>query len=105
MKCKLLSVVAALAISGCASPQTTMPETAGGAKPEIHIGMTKEDVLKALGHKPKTIQTGPSGEVWHYDNVELAMIPFNFGFRPEFKNYTFNSAGVLIDFSTVQPTK
>jgi hypothetical protein len=90
-------------VSACAS-NNEMPAPAGQAA-SIHLGMTKEEVLKALGHKPKTIMTGPKGETWHYDNVELAAIPFNFGFRPEFKNYVFNTDGILIDFNATQPAK
>lgn len=81
-----------------------MPEPADKTNP-VHLGMTKQEVLIALGHKPKSIMVNPRGEVWHYDNVELAMIPFNFGFRPEFKNYSFDNNGILVDFNTEQPTK
>jgi hypothetical protein len=88
---------------GCSSDQK-MPETAGKPNP-VHVGMTKEEVLKTLGQKPKRIQTSPNGETWHYDNVELALIPFNFGFKPEFKNYIFDTNGILIDFNVSQPTK
>jgi hypothetical protein len=102
---KLLSLMAALLLTcGCAS-ENKMPEPASGKADSVHLGMTKAEVLKALGHKPKSIVTTPRGEVWHYDNVELAMIPFNFGFRPEFKNFTFDNSGILIDFSSTQPTK
>jgi hypothetical protein len=96
------TTLAALITGGCASDQK-MPEAANNTP--VHLGMTKEEVLKALGHKPKSIQTSPRGEVWHYDNVELAAIPFNFGFRPEFKNYMFDNNGILVDFNATQPTK
>jgi len=99
----LAAMLAGLAGVGCASDQK-MPEAAGNNIP-VHVGMTKEEVLKALGKKPKSIQNSPRGEVWHYDNVELALIPFNFGFHPEFKNYIFDNNGVLVDFNTTQPTK
>jgi len=99
----LTAALIAFVTAGCAS-NNSLPEPA--AKPDpIHLGMTKEEVLKALGHKPKTIQTSPRGELWHYDNVELAAIPFNFGFRPEFKNYIFDEKGILIDFNTTQPAR
>jgi hypothetical protein len=99
----IATTLAALMTVGCASDQK-MPEAAGNNIP-VHVGMTKEEVLKALGHKPKSIRTSPRGEVWHYDNVELAAIPFNFGFHPEFKNYIFDNNGILIDFNATQPTK
>jgi hypothetical protein len=101
---KFLSFIVALLLCGCAT-NNTMPEPASGKSDNIHLGMTKAEVLQSLGHKPKSIVTTPRGEVWHYDNVELAMIPFNFGFRPEFKNFTFDNNGILIDFSSTQPTK
>lgn len=101
---KILTLTLALLICGCASDQS-MPQTAGNAD-AVKLGMTKQEVLKALGgHKPNTIQTSPRGEVWSYNNAALAAIPFNFGFRPEFKNYTFDTNGILIDYSTIKPTK
>ncbi len=100
---KLFVLMATLIMVGCASDPKTVQ--GAGKVEDVKLGMTKDEVLKAMGHKPKRVEITPKGEVWHYDNVELAMIPFNFGFRPEFKNYTFNSAGVLVDYSISQPTK
>jgi hypothetical protein len=101
---KLSALILTLAICGCASDQS-MPQTAGNPD-TVKLGMTKAEVLKALdGHKPNNIQTSPRSEVWNYNNAALAYIPFNFGFRPEFKSYTFDTNGVLIDFSTTKPTK
>lgn len=81
-----------------------MPQPSGHSD-QVHVGMTEAEVLKALGHKPRSIEQTPNGEVWHYDNRELAMIPFNFGFRPEFKNFVFDKNGILVDYSINQPTK
>ncbi len=102
MKKLTLATIAAFMV-GCASDQK-MPETVGKTT-AVHVGMNKEEVLKALGQKPKRIESSPNGEVWHYDNMELALIRFNFGFRPEFKNYIFDNNGVLVDFNVSQPTK
>jgi hypothetical protein len=100
---KIFILAVTLAMVGCASDKS-MPETAG-KKEAVKVGMTKDQVLAAMGHKPKRIEITPRGEVWHYDNVELAAIPFNFGFRPEFKNYICDANGILIDYSISQPTK
>jgi hypothetical protein len=93
-----------LLICGCSTDQPSAPQPAGHVD-QVHVGMTKDEVLKALGHKPKTVEQTPDGEVWHYDNTELAMIPFNFGFRPEFKSFVFNRDGVLVDYHITQPTR
>jgi len=106
---KILKIHAAKAVlpllmialmAGCASDQPPVP---GGKGTPIHLGMTKDEVLKSLNHQPKSIQITPRGEVWHYDNVELALIPFNFGFRPEFKDFVFDNKGILVDFNIRQP--
>jgi hypothetical protein len=101
---KTLTLTLVFLICGCASDQS-MPQTTGNAD-AVKLGMTEPEVLKALGgHKPNTIQTSPRGEIWFYNNAALAAIPFNFGFRPEFKNYSFDTNGILIDYTTTKPTK
>lgn len=90
---------------GCASDHKALPEAAGNPD-AVHLGMNKTEVLQALGgHRPNSISQTPRGEIWNYNNVALAAIPFNFGFHPEFKTYTFDTNGVLIDFNTTKPTK
>jgi hypothetical protein len=100
---KFVIILVAFVLVGCASDQK-MPEGAGKPNP-VHLGMTKDEVLKVLGQKPKRIEMSPNGETWHYDNTELALIPFNFGFRPEFKNYMFDTNGILVNFNVSEPTK
>ena len=95
----ITSLFLALFLVGCASNPPPPP----APKESIHVGMTKAEVLKVLGHEPKRIYSSPGGEVWHYDNAELALIPFNFGFRPEFMDYTFDASGILLDFRTSVP--
>ena len=96
--------MAILLAIGCASDRDRLPEPAG-QKTTVRVGMTREEVLKVLGHKPKRIDMTPRGEIWHYDNTELAMIPFNFGFQPEFKDFYFDHNGVLVDYRTTQPAR
>lgn len=92
-----------IAAAGCASNgvKETKPASAEKPykdKPEPTLGMSKEDVQKVWG-KPKRVTGTPSGELWQYDDVELALIPFNFGFKPHFYRFTFDTSGKLVDYA------
>lgn len=87
----------ALLLFGCASTPK-QPEKPYKDKPEPVLGMSMDEIQKAWG-KPKRVNATPAGEVWQYDDTELAFIPFNFGFKPHFYLFTFDKSGKLIDYS------
>ena len=104
---KFLAILAstALLLGGCASDGAGKPASEQSGKPlppekrpTPEVGMTKHQIRGAWG-KPKRVRQTEEGEEWQYDNVELAMIPFNFGFRPEFHIFVFGRDGLLKHFS------
>lgn len=97
---KKLIAVAALAatLCGCATTPKETTEKPYKDKPEPVLGMSEEEIQKVWG-KPKRVNATPGGETWQYDDTELAMIPFNFGFKPHFYLFTFNKDGKLVDYS------
>lgn len=90
----LLSVIGlALLLCACAAP---VPSTHDRVKP--FVGMTKKEVEANYG-KPGRITFNEQGETWIYDNLALAAIPFNFGFRPKFHTFVFSPLGRLEKFN------
>ncbi|MEO5802779.1 MAG: hypothetical protein ABIR24_04555 [Verrucomicrobiota bacterium] len=98
------TLFAAVLLIGCASPQPQSVRPAGKVE-ALRVGMSKEEVLAAFGHKPKHISQTARGESWYYDNSELAMIPFNLGFRLETKQLFFGPDGRLTDWNLSQPAR
>jgi hypothetical protein len=94
---KLLTVLTIVLLSGCAS-NSNQGERPNKGKPEPVLGMSKEEIQKSWG-KPKRVTITPGGETWQYDDAELALIPFNFGFRPQFFLFTFDKDGKLVDYA------
>lgn len=91
-------------LTGCAT--TNEKQTTDGAnrfdgRPEPTLGMTKPELEKVWG-KPKNVTVTPGGELWQYNNMELAYIPFNFGFKPNFYTFSFNKEGKLVDYSVTK---
>jgi hypothetical protein len=80
-------------------PNTTHPSKPlpPEQRPKPTLGMTKDEIRAQYG-QPKRITQTPKGEMWHYNNSELAAIPFNFGFKLKWHQFTFDEQGKLIDF-------
>lgn len=98
---KLLALTAIIVtLCGCASTPKEA-EKPYKDKPEPVLGMSKEEIQKTWG-KPKRVSATPAGETWQYDDVELAMIPFNFGFKPHYFSFTFDKEGKLVDYSVTK---
>ena len=105
MKHLIILVTIGLLLGGCAGNNAgNAPSQQSGKplppekRPTPEVGMTKDQIRGAWG-KPKRVRQTEAGEEWEYDNVELAMIPFNFGFRPEFHTFVFGQDGLLKHFS------
>jgi hypothetical protein len=93
MKILIPILVSVILVVGCAS---NSPPPA--VKTQPHVGMTKEEVLKNYGQPGHIIRTD-EGEMWQYDNLMMAAIPFNFGFKPKFHRFSFDKDGLVTKFS------
>jgi hypothetical protein len=107
MRSLFASLLAALVFVGCATTENQSsdpkPKAKAGEKPykdkpEPKLGMSKDEIQQIWG-KPKRVNGTPNGETWQYDDTELALIPFNFGFKPRFYIFTFDKEGKLVDYS------
>jgi len=95
---------ATLLLGGCATDQTGTSAEAQRAtparpenRPKPQIGMTKDQIRATYGN-PKKVSHTDEGELWLYDNRELAMIPFNFGFTYKTHTFVFGADGLLKRF-------
>lgn len=93
MRSIIFTLGLALLLSACATP---VPGPESRVKP--YVGMKKAEVETNFG-KPGRITFNEQGETWIYDNLALAAIPFNFGFRPKFHTFTFDPLGKLKAFN------
>ncbi len=91
------AILLALLLVGCATDSKQSQPTIDPSKKPV-VGMSKDQVL-AMHGKPKRVTLTAQGEVWRYDNYELMMIPFNFGFRPKVHEFVFGADGKLASFS------
>lgn len=60
--------------------------------------MSREQIRESFG-KPKHVTVNDRGEVWEYNNHELMLIPFNFGWTPRQHIFIFDADGKLVEFT------
>ena len=97
MRC-IITVCVWLVAFGCASSRD--PNAPPQRKPrdiKLEVGMTRDDVREKYGD-PLAITQTSNGEQWYYDNRGQALIPFNFGYRYQFRSFLFGQDGRLIAF-------
>ena len=102
----LLLIIAPLALMGCGSTETgtsaTSRQTAsasGDATPQIHVGMTKSQVIRAWGEPSGKDVTG-HGEIWVWGGQNWKrMIPYAGPFmKVQTSKVLFGSNGLVKDF-------
>jgi len=64
---------------------------------KLEVGMTRDEVREKYGNPGAITQTS-NGEQWYYDNRGEAFIPFNFGYRYQFRSFLFDKDGRLMAF-------
>lgn len=82
---------------GCATRDPSAPPRREPRDIKLEVGMTKDDVREKYG-EPGSITQTSNGEQWYYDNRGLAFIPFNFGYRYQFRSFLFDEHGRLKAF-------
>lgn len=97
---KLFSLLSLLLVVGCATEahKQRVERREMLAKTGPQVGMPKSDI-KLLYGDPRGILQTESGETWHYDNIGMLFIPFNFGYRLKMSNFEFDREGRLKKYS------
>ena len=93
----LVTVCLFIFVFGCASRDPNAPRPRHPRDIKLEVGMTKDDVREKYGDPGAITQTS-HGEQWYYDNRGQAFIPFNFGYRYQFRSFLFDTDGRLKAF-------
>jgi hypothetical protein len=97
MKLKtVLVLITSIVLVSCESPGHRQLRADRRHGPEV--GMAKEEITRLYGG-PNQITATDTGEVWHYNNIGRAFIPFNFGWRLQTKQFLFDKEGRLKTYS------
>ena len=104
----LLVSAALLGFSGCASDQgQKAPEQAKDTRPReqrLSVGMTKDEVRKALGDPGGSSTNSEGVESWRYNDSEKAFIPFYSlsGGKIQYLTVNFDKDGKVKDWSSTK---
>ncbi len=93
----VVTVCLLLVAVGCATRDPNTPPPRKPRDIKLEVGMTKDDVREKYGNPGAITQTS-NGEQWYYDNRGEAFIPFNFGYRYQFRSFLFDRDGRLKAF-------
>jgi outer membrane protein assembly factor BamE (lipoprotein component of BamABCDE complex) len=87
----------ALLVAGCATQDGSVRSTPGKAA-ELKRGMTKEQVVALYG-KTDRVRASNDGETWIYTLNAEKFVPWNTGYRPNFRTIQFDRAGRVTNWN------